>query len=78
MSEGGGREYRADDRVWAGQMTGQHGPVLRFMRHDAQRELEEGREEEWETDQIPLPNKRKLQKCSSTIKINNTKTISIQ
>ena len=28
----------ADDRVWAGQMTGQHGPVLRFMRHDAQRE----------------------------------------
>ena len=38
MSEGGWREYRADDRVWAGQMTGQHGPVLRFMRHDAQRE----------------------------------------
>ena len=33
-----GCEYRADDRVWAGQMTGQHGPVLRFMRHDAQRE----------------------------------------
>ena len=38
MSEGGGREYRADDHVWAGRMTGQHGPVLRFMRHDAQRE----------------------------------------
>ena len=38
MSERGGREYRADDHVWAGRMTGQHGPVLRFMRHDAQRE----------------------------------------
>ena len=38
VSEGGGYEYRADDRVWAGQMTGQHGPVLRFVRHDAQRE----------------------------------------
>ena len=38
MSEGGGSEYRADDHVWAGRMTGQHGPVLRFMRHDAQRE----------------------------------------
>ena len=46
MSEGGWREYRADDRVWAGRMAGQHGPVLRFMRHDAQRELEEGREKE--------------------------------
>ena len=50
MSEGGWREYRADDRVWAGQMTGQHGPVLRFMRHDAERELEEGREEEGEKE----------------------------
>ena len=50
MSEGGGYEYRAADRVWAGQMTGQHGPVLRFMRHDAERELEEGRKEEEEKD----------------------------
>ena len=38
VSEGGWSEYRADDHVWAGQMTGQHGPVFRFMRHDAQRE----------------------------------------
>ena len=51
MSEGGWREYRADDRVWAGRMTGQHGPVLRFMRHDAQRELEEGREKEQEKEE---------------------------
>ena len=46
MSEGGWREYRADDRVWAGRMTGQHGPVLRFMRHDAQREFQGEREKE--------------------------------
>ena len=28
--------------MWAGRMTGQHGPVLRFMRHDAQSEQLEG------------------------------------
>ena len=34
--------------MWAGRMTGQHGPVLRFMRHDAQREqlLSSGKERE--------------------------------
>ena len=52
VSEGGWREYRADDRVWAGQMTGQHGPVLRFMRHDAQRDWEKGREEERERRRV--------------------------
>ena len=30
--------YRADELVWAGLMTGLHGPVLRFMRVDAQSE----------------------------------------
>ena len=44
--EGGAREYRADDRVWAGQMTGQHGPVLRFMRHDAHSHRGSSKEEE--------------------------------
>ena len=31
-------EYRADELVWAGLMTGLRGPVLRFMRIDAQSE----------------------------------------
>ena len=38
VSGAGWREYRADELVWAGLMTGLHGPVLRFMRVDAQSE----------------------------------------
>ena len=36
VSGAGWREYRADELVWAGLMTGLRGPVLRFMRVDAQ------------------------------------------
>ena len=38
VSGAGRREHRADELVWAGLMTGLHGPVLRFMRVDAQSE----------------------------------------
>ena len=38
VSGAGWREYRADELVWAGLMTGLRGPVLRFMRVDAQSE----------------------------------------
>ena len=38
VSGAGQREHRADDLVWVVLVTGLHGPVLRFMRSDAQRE----------------------------------------
>ena len=38
VSGAGWRESRADELVWAGLMTGLRGPVLRFMRVDAQSE----------------------------------------
>ena len=38
VSGAGQRESRADELVWAVSVTGLHGPVLRFMRSDAQRE----------------------------------------
>ena len=38
VSGAGLREYRADELVWAGLMTGLRGPVLRFMRVDMQSE----------------------------------------
>ena len=38
VSGAGQREHRADDLVWVALVTGHDGPVLRFMRSDAQRQ----------------------------------------